>query len=178
MLALRIIPKSNSFDTFATVAQSPLWVRSLIRPNNLDDLFQRAGLPWAHADYLRTTVHRNKSSGASQLSLLFSCFSQKAVFLAMRQSKTHRTCRKTLQERNPLSSHPSGPRIYNRLQSLLRVWTTVRWDMWEMLTGKNARTPSYLLCADYGVFGDEFPSEQWEEYYHASIGVSPSARNI
>lgn len=55
---------------------------SLIRPNDLDDLFQRAGLPWTHADYLRTTVHRNNSSGARQLISLFSCYSQKAVFLA------------------------------------------------------------------------------------------------
>jgi hypothetical protein len=55
---------------------------SLIRPTDLDDIFQQAGLPWTHADYLRTTVYLNNPSGASQLTSLLPCYSQKAVFLA------------------------------------------------------------------------------------------------
>lgn len=55
---------------------------SLVRPKDLDSLFQRIGLPWTYADYVRTTVYLNTLTGASQLTSLPSCYSQKAVFLA------------------------------------------------------------------------------------------------
>jgi len=54
---------------------------STIRPKDLDKFFQEAGLPWTHAEYLRTTVHRNDSRETSHTSLP-SSYSQKAVFLA------------------------------------------------------------------------------------------------
>lgn len=54
---------------------------STIRPNDLDKFFRGAGLPWTHAEYLRTTVHRNGSRETS-LTCLPSSYSQKAIFLA------------------------------------------------------------------------------------------------
>ncbi|KAF1936233.1 hypothetical protein EJ02DRAFT_481654 [Clathrospora elynae] len=56
---------------------------STIRPKDLDKFFHDAGLPWTHADYMRTMVYRNDTTeGVSSYASLPSSYSQKAVFLA------------------------------------------------------------------------------------------------
>lgn len=54
-----------------------------IPPEDINNVFHKADLPWTCSEYLRTTVHRNDTEGtSSHASLLPASYSQEAVFLA------------------------------------------------------------------------------------------------